>query len=442
MPRLSLYKPEKGADFRFMDRVINEEFQVGGTDILVHKYLGPVDPASGEVTEAISSNTNYIKELGIQDVLFMENRDRHYDPDLYTLRGIYTLQDIDFNLSQFGLFLQNDNIMITLHLKNTFDTLGRKMMPGDVLELPHLKDEYALNDATVALKRFYVVTDVTRPATGYSQTWYPHLLRAKCQPLVDSQEFAEILNQDSGAEDGSTLRDVLSSYNKNIEINNQILAQAEADAPHSGYDTQSFYVLPKREDGTLDVADTTAIDADASTDNPVMDASIVLRSPDHEYYVGYLTDNGIPPNGAPYTFGITFPVRPVTGQFHLRNDFLPTRLFRFDGKHWIKFEDNVQMSLTNTGEHAETFTQDNRGTWNSTVTYAVGDLVQQGNFQYKAALAVPIGYSPKDYPTFWKQVQLTQKGTFINNNNTATIAGKVVQERQPLSKALRPKADN
>ena len=36
----------------------------------------------------------------------------------------------------------------------------------------------------------------------------------------------------------------------------------------------------------------------------------------------------------------------------------------------------------------------------------------------------------------------TQKGTFINNNNTATIAGKVVPERQALSKALKPKADH
>jgi hypothetical protein len=31
---------------------------------------------------------------------------------------------------------------------------------------------------------------------------------------------------------------------------------------------------------------------------------------------------------------------------------------------------------------------------------------------------------------------------FINNNNTSTIAGKVIQERQALSKILKPKADN
>ena len=38
--------------------------------------------------------------------------------------------------------------------------------------------------------------------------------------------------------------------------------------------------------------------------------------------------------------------------------------------------------------------------------------------------------------------RISQKTGFINNNNTATIAGKVVQERQSLSKALKPTADN
>jgi hypothetical protein len=121
MPRLSLYRSEKGHDFKFLDKVINEQFQVGGTDVHVHKYLGPINPAEGESTPSQPNNTNDIPELGIQDLLLMENRDRHYEPDVYTIRGIYTLQDIDFNLSQFGIFLQNDNIMITFHLRSSFD---------------------------------------------------------------------------------------------------------------------------------------------------------------------------------------------------------------------------------------------------------------------------------------------------------------------------------
>ena len=115
-------------------------------------------------------------------------------------------------------------------------------MSGDVIELPHLKDEYTLDDAMVALKRFYVVQDVTRAANGYSPTWHPHLLRVKCVPLVDSQEYSQILGADAGAGDGSTLRDLISTYNTSIEINNSIIAQAEADAALSGYDTHQYYV--------------------------------------------------------------------------------------------------------------------------------------------------------------------------------------------------------
>jgi len=36
----------------------------------------------------------------------------------------------------------------------------------------------------------------------------------------------------------------------------------------------------------------------------------------------------------------------------------------------------------------------------------------------------------------------TQKGTFVNNTKTSTIAGESVTERQSLSTALKPKADS
>lgn len=397
MPRLSLYRPEKGNDFRFLDRVINEQFQVGGTDIYVHKYLGPVNPQEGESSPAQPNQSNDIPELGIQDLLFMENRDRHYSEDVYVLRGIYTLQDIDFNLSQFGLFLQNDNIMITFHLRGSFDAIGRKLMAGDVLELPHQKDEYALDDHLVALKRFYVVSEVTRPASGYSQTWYPHLIRCKCAPLVDTQEFKEILDKESGAGDGSTLRDLISTYEKNLEINNQILAQAQADVEKSGYHTDQFFVIPKVDKETVDVADTSNTTDDVSSESPYIDATAVLNTPNNDFYIGYLTGDGVPPNGAPYGFGITFPPNPVKGQYYLRTDYLPNRLFRYDGTHWIKYEDNVRMTTSTLGE---TQTSD---------PYLIRRKL---------------------------------KSSFVNNTATNVIAGENVPERQALSKALAIKPDN
>ena len=411
MPRLSLYRPEKGNDFKFLDRVIEEQFQVGGVDIFVHKYIGPAESTDPNNTPGTATQTSGILgELGIQDIILMENRDRKYDESIYVMRGIYQMQDLDFNLSQFGIFLNNDNIFMHFHLRNCVGTLGRKIMAGDVIELPHLRDEYAMDDMTTAIKRFYVVQDVTRASSGFSQTWYPHLLRVKCIPLTDTQEYAQILDQvqvdSQGNSTGQTLRDIMSTYDQNIAINDQIIAQAEADAPLSGYDTHQLYVLPTKDDGTLDLEEASRDIqiGDATWNNHTIDASSVFKTPNKDLYVGYLTGDGKPPNGAPYTFGISFPSGPIEGQFHLRTDYFPNRLFRWNGRNWMKFEDNVRMTLTNS--------------FSSTATNST---------------SVPQGQSG---------MRQTQRTGFINNNSTATIAGVVVQERQALSQVLKPRADN
>jgi hypothetical protein len=399
-----MYRPEKGNDFKFLDKIISQQFQVGGTDIFIHKYAGTVAPADGESTPTTPNNSaNPIPELGIQDVLFMENRDRIYEPDVYVLRGVYQMQDLDFNLSQFGLFLNNDNIMMHFHLRDCVDALGRKVMPGDVFELPHLKDEYALDDATVALKRFYVVTDVSRPANGFSQTWYPHLIRAKCQPLVDTQEFAQILNQDSGAEDGSSLRDLMSTYQKSIDINNQIIEQAQADAPLSGYNDRHLFVIPTDSSGLVDYAAASDSNSNASMDlDAKLNASYVLNTPSDKIYVGVSSENGLPANAVAFGTGIQFPSNPALGQFYLRTDYLPNALFRYDGKRWVMHEQGVRMTMNQFGNQ---------------------DVAPGTAFDGSA-------------------VRQTQKSSFVNNATTATISGKVVTERQALSKALKPRADN
>ena len=385
MPRLSLYKPEKGNDYTFLDKTVVEMFTVGGTDVFVHKYLGPRNPTDAEAT-ATQPQYDAVKETNIQDMLFLENRDRKYDQNIYNIRGIYNVQDIDFDMSQFGLFLQNDTLFMTIPITTSVKTLGRKVMPGDVFELPHLKDEYALNDFNVALKRFYVVEDVNRAAEGFSQTWYPHLYRVKLKQIYDSQEFKDILDKDAGAGTGQTLRDVLSTYEKEMQINNAVVAQAEADSPKSGYDTKSFYTLQTDDQGKPELVTTDITTLDTTTQNTLTDR--VNQTPDKAGYDGYLLGDGIAPNGEQFGFGISFPTSSDKGDYFLRTDFLPNRLFRYDGGRWIKMEDNVRMTLTNTDTRSNL------------------------------------------------------KGTFVNNTKTSSIGGETVEERQSLSKALRPKADN
>ncbi len=384
MPRLSLYKPEKGQDYTFLDKTVVEMFTVGGTDVFVHKYLGPKNPAEADAT-ATEPRYDSVKETNIQDMLFLENRDRKYDSSIYTLRGIYNVADVDFDMSQFGLFLQNDTLFMTMPITTSVKTLGRKVMPGDVFELPHLKDEYALNDFSVALKRFYVVEDINRAAEGFSQTWYPHLYRIKLKQIYDSQEFKEILQKDAGTGDGKTLRDVLSTYEKEMQINNAVVQQAEDDTKKSGYETKNLYTLQVDDKGKPELVTTDTSTLDTTTHNTLADR--INQTPDKSGYDGYLLGDGLAPNGEVFGFGISFPSASDKGDYFLRTDFLPNRLFRYDGGRWVKMEDNVRMTLSNTDTRSNL------------------------------------------------------KGTFVNNTKTSSIGGETVTERQALSKALKPKAD-
>jgi hypothetical protein len=386
MPRLSIYKPEKGNDYKFFDRNINEMFQVGGVDIFLHKYIGTYDQGAtnkdGPASPTLPAEST-LGERTIQDLLFLENRDRKYDADVYVIRGIYNVQDTDFNLSQFGMFLQNDTLFLTVHLNDVVERLGRKPMSGDVVEFPNLKDDYSLDASIpIALKRFYVIEDVNRSAEGFSPTYWPHLLRLKLKTIVDSQEFRDIIGDATTA---GSLASYMSTYNKEKEINDAIIAQAEADAPKSGFNYKQFYVTPIDERGNIRLEGVNSEET-ISSDQPI---NAVIDTPASSHYGFYYNGDGIPPNGYVAGAGTSFPTSNVNkGDYFLRLDFLPNRLFRFDGIRWIKVEDSVRLTTTNN---------------NTRNTFKTG---------------------------------------FVNNSSTTTINGLTVEQRQTLTNALKPKADN
>ena len=112
-------------DYKFQDNRIRELFTAGGTGVNLHKYLGlNTQDATNDVTLPNYTNNS---EKNIQDLLFLENRDRKYDRNIYTLRGHYTIIDTDFNLSQFGLFVTNDTLFFTFHINDMIERMGRKI---------------------------------------------------------------------------------------------------------------------------------------------------------------------------------------------------------------------------------------------------------------------------------------------------------------------------
>ena len=352
MPKLSLYHPEKGNNYRFIDRQISRMFQVGCTDVHLHKYLGPKLQDTGTADQPIY---DVVKETNIQDLLFLENRDRKYESEIYRLRGHYQVQNLDFNLSQFGLFIDNDTVFMTVHINDFVEAIGRKPLDGDVIELPHLRDDFALNDFDVSVPRFFVIEDVGRASEGYSATWYPHLYRLKLKKIADSQQYSDVLNQPAGEDALYALRDLLSTRNKELEINDANVAQAESDAPKSGYQTQQFYSLaidPITGQPALITVDsdeyTASFQSQLINGQSNVNASSLNAIPLRTGYSGYLVGDGIPYNGYVFGQGIEFPTTVVKDDFFLRLDFIPNRLFRFDGRKWHKVEDAIRMTLTNT----------------------------------------------------------------------------------------------
>jgi hypothetical protein len=335
MPRISLWDNEKyGVDAKWFDKHIQELFVMGGVDLYIHKFLGAENPnVTNDSTQPQYPN---LSAENIQDLLFLENRDRKYAKDIYRLRGYYSPADLDLDLSQFGLMLAQGTLFITVHLNNMVDTIGRKLMSGDVLELPNLKEFYSLDETVpVALKRFYVVQDVTRPASGFSPTWWNHLSRLKCTPLVDSQEYADILNDIVVGLDGApvlingnttTYSNITSSINQYQGMNDAIVSQAEYEVPESGYDTDPLWA-PLLVGGT------------------VKGAPLPPGSSPEQKFTGFNV-GGSTVDGYPITPATEFPSSPTVGQYILRQDYFPARLYRWSGAKWVYVNSARRTPLT------------------------------------------------------------------------------------------------
>jgi hypothetical protein len=399
MPRISLWKDgQHSNDYKFMDRRISEMFTIGGTGIHLHKYVGTKD--QGNIGDVTTPSYATQSEQNIQDLLFVENRDRKYDDDVYELRAHYTRGDSDFDLSQFGIFLTGATIIVTFHINDMVSRLGRKIIAGDVMELPHLKDFNALDEELpAALKRYYVAGDASFASEGFTPTWWPHLWRVKFDPMVDSQEYKDILNKIAVEGNSTTISQILSTYDKNIAINDAVIQQAEAEVPKSGFDVEHIFELkeftttddlPSADDIGITADDTGESKSTDTTGAPINASNDSATTQNTEQRVeGYLTQAIF---DGTIGSGLSFPASPAIGDHYLRIDFLPNRLFKYDGKRWVKQVDDLRTNITNNAS---------------------------GN--------------------------QTQRASFMRNNTTyvdPADSTNTLQERQSLSKAFTPKADN
>lgn len=304
MSGFSLWSNNRSQDSKYYDSIIGEQIDIGGTEFLVHKYIGTYNQGLDDKTQP---DYDVLNELNIQDMLYLENRDRIYDENVYTMKGIMEVDQNDFDLTQWGLMGTADTIFVEFHITTMLKIVGRKIMSGDVIEVPFLRDDFMLSDDDIqdfgkAVPKIYKVEDASRAKDGYDPTWRPHLWRIKMSPITDSQEYRDILGDGDQAED---LKNLISTHGVEMRINDAIIAEAEAQVPNRNLEHAHLYVNGLNENGI-----------------PYL-----------------LMADGIPPNGAELVGrGDQFPADAMVGEWFLRTDYEPHVLFKREETKWARIE--------------------------------------------------------------------------------------------------------
>lgn len=381
MKGVSLWKGNKKTkDFFFQDRIVKEFVNRSGTACMVHKYIGPYKQDPSDSSLFMPQNEEVINELTIQDVLLGEVRDRKYSDDIIEMRGTYIVNDTTFDLSQFGPMVLNDSIVLEFHINDSIEKLGRRLMTGDVIELVHLRDETSLDSTAGEIKKYFVIHDANQSAAGYGPTWYSHIWRVRCSAIVDTQEYRDILHKkrddfdetdwltefadfgesDSGvAYNDSNVQSVASFKTQEQEIRN---AHARSEVDKRSFDSRHFYIKAKDEQAKTGLI------------------NWIFNSENYPENFG----------GDVIYSGDEFPEDPEDGDYFVRTDYVPERLFKRVGPVWRKVSDMWRREWVPAHRILESFIN------NSNVT-SVG-IHEDQTFDERQALSKVVLPKTKDKP--------------------------------------------
>lgn len=300
--RYHLYQKERSNNYNYIDRVVKGYLEQGGG--LFHIY---------PLTALIDNNGNEHKigEQGflISDPVFNENPKRRYSRETFDLWGVTMMNTPQFSFSFSGLsLLDGDEKEISFHYNSMVSQLGRKIIIGDVIEWTWLRDLDVLGLETGANK-FYQVTSSERDEKGWAANYKYHLWKVKVKPITNSPEFSDLFN--TGKENdfyekvnsgngGGGLDPNNTSTKNELDIMDQVLDEAEKNGPsYRLHDEHHVYLDENNQIYVEDRFISQGID-------------------------------GIPNqlNCQDVQFGEFFPTEANNGDYFLRVDYNPPRLFK------------------------------------------------------------------------------------------------------------------
>ncbi len=298
-----LYKEgdKKNKDSVFMSGIISELFDIAGVVCYVYLYEGVFDQTRDDISaesifkDLMNFDENEADIMAVQDSILGENRDRKYSDNAVRLKGIYAVSENELDFARFGTMLSNDIIQMEFHKEVMETQLGRRLIPGDVIELAHLR-ETGIDGRTS--NRFYKVDNLTRVPGSYDAMYTYHVMAATLTPVKDAQEFIDIMERKD--QYGKTLSEQAGSRDRQMQTTAQVQFAANEHAYTTWWDGTALHV---NEEGK------------------------VVPQP--------WADDLKPPNGQQALKTSAFPENPEEGDYVVRIDFFPNKLYRFENNSWV-----------------------------------------------------------------------------------------------------------
>ena len=297
-----LYQKQRSANYNYIDRVVKSYLEQGGG--LFHIY--PMVSVIG--TDGVEHKIGE-KGFTIGDPVFNETPKRKYSRETFDLWGVTQMKVPQFSFSFSGLsLLDGDEKEISFHYNSMVAQLGRKIMIGDVIEWTWLRDLDVLGVET-GQNRFYQVTSSERDEDGWAANYKYHLWKVKVKPITNSPEFQDLFNygdendfyEDVNSPNGGGGLDPNNTTNENeLKIMDEILEEAEELGPSFRLHDEHHVYLDEN-------------------DQVYVEDRFIPEGID-----------GIPNqlNATDVQFGDYFPENPKDGDYFLRIDYNPPRLFK------------------------------------------------------------------------------------------------------------------
>jgi hypothetical protein len=299
--RFHIFQKERSKNYNYIDRVVKNYLEQGGGLFHIYPMVSLVD--SDGVSHEIGESGFYSS-----DPVFNESPKRKYSRETFDLWGVTTMNTPQFSFSFSGLsLLDSDEKEISFHYNSMVAQLGRKLLVGDVIEWTWLRDLDVLGLET-AQNKFYQVTSSERDEKGWAANYKYHLWKVKIKPITNSPEFSDLFNTGKendfyetvgSANGGGGLDPENTTTSNELAIMDQVLAEAEEDVSFRLHDEHHVY----------------------------------LDENNQIYVENRLISQGI--DGIPnqlecedVEFGEYFPINPTDGEYFLRTDFNPPRLFK------------------------------------------------------------------------------------------------------------------